>query len=106
MGYQEIDGTIEEWARLHRLPLYKEAKEAEARYFELADQNGRMYQIWIDEPDYNGLIGVHVWNLKRRGRRRDFLVSANDLSEYLENVLKIAQSWIGMGPDGNISTKS
>jgi len=93
MSYEKIDAIIEDWARLHRLPLYKEVKEEEARYFELADQEGRRYQIWIDEPDQKGFIGVHVWNLKRRGRRRDFLVSANDLSEYLESALKIAKSW-------------
>lgn len=94
MGYKKIDGIIEDWARVNRLPLLKEAKEEDVRYFELADEKGRRYQIWVDEPDQHGLIGVHVWNLKRRGRRRDFLVSANDLHEYLENAFRIAQSWM------------
>ena len=92
MDYEKIDPIIERWANDNRLCVFKEYKEIDVRSIELVDDKGTRFQIWIDPPDNAGLIGLHVWNFKKK--RRDFLVSAIDLNEYLENALRIARSWM------------
>ncbi len=91
MSYEKIDSYLMQWANRNRLYLYKEYKEIQVRSVEIADKGGRRSQIWIDPPDEDGLVGVHVWNFKKK--RRDFLVSVIDLDEFLDNALKIARSW-------------
>jgi hypothetical protein len=98
MGYESIDPVIKDWVDAHQLYLYKEYKEAEVRSVENRLGRRRGYQIWIDEPDQSGLIGVHVWDfnpLNRGGRRYDFLIAKRELRECLESTLRIATSWIG-----------
>ncbi len=96
MGYEQIDSIIDEWARANRLPVGREYQETEVRSVEQRSSHRTGWQIWIDKPDGDGLIGVHVWDfktLKRGGRRRDFLVSSVDLREYLDSALTIAKGW-------------
>lgn len=91
MGYTKIDKILEEWAGKHAFLFYKTYQGEDVRAVEKREGQRRIFQIWIDEPDKSGLIGVHVWNFKKK--RRDFVISANDLDEYLENALKIAEAW-------------
>ena len=93
MGYEMIDLVLNEWAKFHGLPIQKEYKDSEVRSVQFYKSQRDGYEIWIDKPDGNGLIGIHVWDFRRRGRRRDFLVSPNDLREYLDAALNIAKSW-------------
>jgi hypothetical protein len=93
MEYEKIDPTINGWVERNRLYLYKEYKEIEVRSVEFVSANGRRFQIWVDPPDVDGMIGIHVWDFKRK--RRDFLVSEIDLDEYLQSTLDIAQTWAG-----------
>jgi hypothetical protein len=91
MGYEKIDSIIESWATARKLPLYRMYKEEEIRAFELASLSGKRFQIWVSVPNPDGTIPVHVWDFKKR--RRDFLVSASDLFDYLENAYRIAIGW-------------
>lgn len=92
MGYENINGVLEAWAKRNKLYLYKEYKEIEVCSVDIVSEKGRQSQIWIDPLDSEGLTGIHVWDFKKK--RRDFLVSAIDFEEYLENALRIAKSWI------------
>lgn len=97
MGYNAIDDVIGAWADDHGLRIQKEYKDIEVRSVEYRVNRREGYQIWIDELDAGGMIGVHVWDFKqanRGGRRRDFLVSPSDLREYLEAALRIATNWL------------
>jgi hypothetical protein len=93
MGYEIIDNLLDGWAQSRGVHLYKKHQDSEVRSADIVDSKGRRYQIWIDKPDLNGLVGIHVWDQKRRGRKRDFLVSSADLEEYLDSALKIAKTW-------------
>ncbi len=94
MGYENIDSILDDWAQTNGLHIYKEYQEGEVRSVEQRSGPRSGFQIWIDKPDSNGLIGIHLWDFKRAGRRRDFLVSLVDLREYLESALRIAKSWL------------
>lgn len=98
MGYEAIDAVIYAWADANRLNIHTVHKEIEIRSIEYRLGRREGYQIWIDEPDASGLVGIHVWDFKRvdcGGRRRDFLVSSPDLREYLDTALQIASTWLG-----------
>ena len=97
MGYEAIDTVIDAWASTNGLNIHKVYRETVVRSIEYRIGWREGYQIWIDEPDPNGLIGVHVWDFKRvarGGRRHDFLVSSTDLREYLDTALRIASTWL------------
>jgi hypothetical protein len=97
MVYEAIDPVIDAWANTNGLHIQKVYKEIVVRSIEYRISRQEGYQIWIDEPYPNGLIGVHVWDFKRvdrGGRRRDFLVSSTDLREYLDTALSIASTWL------------
>jgi hypothetical protein len=93
MGYEKIDHVLDERAKAHNVHVYREYKDVEVRSVE--DRSGEPYrfQIWIDEPEANGMIAVHVWDLKRNGQRNDFLASEEDLKDCLEKALEIAKRW-------------
>lgn len=94
MGYEQIDSILNDWAASNGLHIYSEYKDDEVRSVEFRGGRRDGYQIWIDKPDVNGLIGIHVWDFKRHGRRRDFSVSYVDLREHLEVALQIANKWL------------
>ncbi len=97
MGYEAIDAAINAWAEANGLNIHRVDREVEIRSVEHRVGRRAGYQIWIDEPDAKGLIGIHVWDFKRfdrNGRRRDFLVSSSDLREYLDAALRIANTWL------------
>jgi len=94
MGYETIDSILNEWAETNGLHLHKEYKECQVRSVEFWRDRRDGYQIWIDIPDDDGLVGLHVWDFKNGGRRRDFLVSRVDLKDHLEAALEIARKWI------------
>lgn len=94
MGYEHIDSILNEWAVANGLHIHKQYQESEVRSVEQRSDRRTGYQIWIDKPDADGLIGIHVWDFRRRGRRRDFLVSMVDLRNHLEATLQIARKWV------------
>jgi hypothetical protein len=97
MDYRQIDPVIDAWAGTHGVSVYREYKETEVRSVERRVAKNSGYQIWIEAPDADGLVGIHVWDFRRSdrgGKRRDFLVSQHDLRNYLESALIIAQQWI------------
>ena len=93
MSYSAIDPIINEWVNANGLFLYKRYQEIEVRSVDVVNAQGKRCQIWIDEPTDGGLVGVHVWNYKKRGNRRDFLISPTDLFEYLNHALTLAIKW-------------
>ena len=95
MSYSSIDPIINNWVDANGLHLYKEYKDIEVRSVDVVNADGQRCQIWIDKPNDAGLIGVHVWDFKKRGNKRDFLISSTDLFEYLSHTLTLAIKWNG-----------
>ena len=93
MAYESIDRILNAWADAHGLHIYKEYKDSVVRSVEDRSAKPFRYQIWVDEPDGDGTIGVHVWDFEADGRRSDFSVQADELRNCLENVLEIAKGW-------------
>jgi len=92
VGYQKIDPIIQDWADKHKLRVYTSYQDYEVRSVDVVDQKGRKYQIWIDSPDQFGNVGVHAWDYKRR--RKDYMVSTNDLRGCLEEAYNTVLLWI------------
>lgn len=91
MAHVQIDEVLIEWSRKRQLPLQRKFKEEDVRSFEIVDTQGRRYQIWIDEPDLEGSIGVHVWDYGKR--RKDFVTETSTLSDTLETAYSAVQAW-------------
>ena len=92
MSYQQIDEVINAWATDLRLSVRKEFKDAEVRSTDVVSSSGAKCQIWIDPPNTEGLVGVHVWNYK--DKRADSSVSLSQLRDSLNNAYATAQSWL------------
>jgi hypothetical protein len=92
MSYQKIDLTIRDWSDKYKLSVYTSYKDYEVRSVDVVDQKGRKYQIWIDPPDQRGNVEVHAWDYRRR--RKDYIVSANDLRSCLEEAYNVVSLWI------------
>lgn len=91
MGYEKIDGILNQWAKKHNLPLYKTYKDEQVRSFEVVNTQGKRFQIWIDLPSPKNEVGVHVWDYKKK--RKDFLVSPDELIDCLEKAYITAKTW-------------
>ena len=79
------------WADKRNLLVYKIYKEIELRSFQIVDAKGRQYQLWVDAPDENELIGIHVWDLGKR--RKDFIAQKETLFEQLEIAYLYLENW-------------
>ncbi len=93
MSYKAIDAILDEWADAHGLLILREYKEMSVRSVEDRSERPYRYQIWVDEPDENGMIGIHAWDLRKNGKRRDLAVPRDELRNCLEKVLEAAKSW-------------
>lgn len=91
MGYEKIDTILNLWATKHNLPMYTIYKEIEVRSFQIVNSDGQQFQIWIDLPDEESRIGVHVWDYKKR--REDYLVEQTEVFDTLEIAYQIASLW-------------
>lgn len=93
MAYEEIDGVLKDWARMNNVHLYTKYKDAEVRSFEVSESHGQRFQIWVDPPDSEQRIDVHVWDYKKR--REDISTSVDSLSETLDRARKVISDWSG-----------
>ena len=92
MSYQQIDPVIWDWVDKHNLSVYTSYQDYEVRSVDVVDQQGQKYQIWIDPPDQFGNVAVHAWDYKKR--RKDYIVSINELRSCLEEAYNIVLHWI------------
>jgi hypothetical protein len=92
MNYSKLDDVIDKWAKQNSLLIYKKYQDNEVRSTSVVSPSGEMFQIWIDPPDENDEVGVHVWD--RKNRKRDWRVSAAQLSLALDEAAKTAKSWM------------
>jgi len=92
MSYQQIDEVINAWATDLRLSVRKEFKDAEVRSTDVVSSSGAKCQIWIDPPNTESLVGVHVWNYK--DKRADCSVSLSQLRDSLNDAYGTARSWL------------
>jgi len=92
MSYQQIDEVINAWAKDLRLSIFTEFKDAEVRSSDVVSSSGAKCQIWIDPPNTEGRLGVHVWNYK--DKRADTSVSVSQLRDSLNNAYATARSWL------------
>ena len=92
MSYHLIDEVINGWATDLRLSIYKEFKDAEVRSTDVVSSSGAKCQIWIDPPNTEGRVGVHVWNYK--DKRADTSVSCSQLRDSLNKAYATARGWL------------
>jgi len=90
MSYASIDSIINEWVRARSLTLFKLYKESEVRAVDVVNQHGLRCQIWVDEPDSSGKVGVHAWDYKRK--RNDYDVTIDRLSACLDQAYNWCQT--------------
>lgn len=45
MGYEKIDGILNQWAKKHDLPLHKTYKGERARSFEVVNNQGKRFKF-------------------------------------------------------------
>lgn len=91
MSYLSIDHVIQKWAVHHGLQVYKSYKGDEVRSVEERTGPRTGFQIWIDVPTKENMVGIHVWNLRKL--RKDLVVDVSELEEYLEQSIRIAKAW-------------
>jgi hypothetical protein len=93
MNFASVDAVLDDWAQTHQLHVHKMDRNVEVRSVEQRFGTHDGFQIWIDPPNADDLMGIHVWDFRKGGRRQDFLVSMVQLREYLDITLHIARSW-------------
>ena len=90
VDYSEIDEILQRWSETHRIPMMKEYKEVEVRSFDFVGEDGIRYQLWVDPPNENGSIAIHVWDYKKR--RKDLIAKRTELFENLEIAYRAIQA--------------
>lgn len=93
--YAPVDSVLEAWAKGHAVDWEQWSKGFAVRTFWL---QGRV-QIWLDSPDDEGYIVVHIAELKpslpsKWGRRIDFRTPLDELQKCLDGVISKGQSWL------------
>jgi hypothetical protein len=92
MNYRDIDPDLMAWAARHDLHLYTDHRDEPVRSVDVVSKGGMKVQIWVDPPDSDGIVGVHVWDYRRRRLR--FMASVDSLSLALDRALASARDWL------------
>ena len=92
MSYDNIDTIIIPWAAKNKLKLYTLDREWEIRSFHIDDEvkRGRNYKIWIDLPDEEGVILIHIMNRNDPKNRTQLSSKLENLERDLNSALSIA----------------
>lgn len=93
MSYESIDQIITAWASKHDLHIYTTCRDDEVRSVDLIGSNSHKCQLWIDAPNENGKVEVHVWDYKNR--TKNYIVTTDDLPRCLEQAYATATKWVG-----------
>lgn len=97
MRYDEIDPIIRQWISDYRLHLHTEYKEAVVRSTDVVSSSGDKVQIWVDPPQADGPVSVHVWNYGERKQARS--AASADLRPLLDRPYEDARAWLGLPGD-------
>jgi len=92
MSYERIDEIISAWATDFRLTVYREYKDVEVRSTDVVSSSGAKCQIWIDPPDADDKVGVHVWNYKEKPA--DSYLPISQLRDALKSAYATALAWV------------
>jgi len=92
MSYELIDPTITAWAAKRQLHVHTIHHDDHVRSVNLVGSDGRKCQIWIDPPNQQGTVHVHVWDYCQR--REDYKTVASDLDRCLEQAFQTGNRWI------------
>ena len=92
MSFEWIDEIITAWATDFRLTVYREYKDIEVRSTDVVTSSGAKCQIWIDPPDADDKVGVHVWNYGEK--RADSYVPVSQLRDALKSACAAALAWV------------
>jgi hypothetical protein len=92
MSYDWIDQIISAWATDFSLTVYREYKDVEVRSADVVSSSGAKCQIWIDPPDADDKVGVHVWNYMEK--RADSYVPVSQLRDALKSAYATARAWV------------
>jgi len=90
MSYSTIDAVIKKWASDNKQVVLSQYKDCEVRSFEVFDDKGRKFQIWIDRPE-GGFVDVHAWDYKKR--RKDWRAPIGDLYSTLDEAFATVFQW-------------
>lgn len=94
--YDAIDLILSQWSARQSLAWLKEYKDEEVRTFFLNYRSPACVQVWVDPPEANEPISVHVVQGKsgtRQKRSQTFPCVAVTLSETLDRALQLALKW-------------
>jgi len=91
MSYAAIDEVLSQWAASHELHLATTYRDVEVRSIEIVDDGGGRFQLWVDPPAVNGLIGVHVWDYRKQ--RAKYEARLVDLPSCLDEALRTISLW-------------
>jgi hypothetical protein len=86
MIHDKVDSILIKWADAKKLKLQTQYKDSEVRSFTVVGSTGKSSQIWLDTPDPNEGILVHVWNYS------DQHTTFNTNVDALESTLDAAYS--------------
>lgn len=91
MSYAAVDATIASWAADNRLTTFTKYQDVEVRSFEIVNEAGDRWQLWIDPPAGDA-IDVHLWDYRKR--RADWAGKASTLKDMLNEAIATARDWM------------
>ena len=91
MNYFMLDSILKPWADSHALYIHTTFKDLEVRSIDIVSQEGKRFQLWIDEPDQAGNTSVHIWDMKKK--RKDFSATKLSLKDKLDMAYREVQNW-------------
>lgn len=91
MSYFKIDPILNKWAQDNTLHIYTSHQSYEVRSIDIVSPSGKRFQLWIDEPDENENILIHIWDLKMK--QKDYQCDLNNLFNKLNEAYKDLTNW-------------
>lgn len=84
VSFRSIDSRVRAWSLQRALPMQTEYQDSEVRSFELSDDTGGRFQIWI-EPPSEFEVTVCAWDFL--SRRRCWRGSPEHIAGLLDQAL-------------------
>ena len=86
MIHNKVDSILVKWANAKKLKLQTQYKDSGVRSFTVVGNTGKSSQIWLDAPNPDENILVHVWDYS------DQQTTFNTNVDALESALDAAYS--------------
>lgn len=96
-AYASIDPIIMRWVTEHHLSLFTEWGGREARFVYLSSLSGECFQISIDSPLDEQMVGVHAWYIegpRETEPEQHWSVAVSDLNAALDEAFSTVLEWM------------